>query len=66
MGTDAFRDRRWANAPNTKWCYQIRRPEEIARAVARAFYIARTGRKGPVCWILQRLRALVTDYRPEK
>jgi len=34
--------------PISKWAYQIRRPEDIAWAVARAFYIASTGRPGPV------------------
>ena len=34
--------------PITKWAYQIRRAEDIAWAVARAFYIARSGRPGPV------------------
>ena len=32
----------------TKWSYQIRHSEEIAWAVARAFYIAGNGRPGPV------------------
>ena len=32
----------------TKWSYQIRHADDIAGAVARAFYIARTGRPGPV------------------
>jgi acetolactate synthase-1/2/3 large subunit len=34
--------------PITKWAYQIRRAEDIPRAVARAFHIASTGRPGPV------------------
>lgn len=34
--------------PITKWAYQIRRPEDVAWAVSRAFYIARSGRPGPV------------------
>ncbi len=50
LGTDAFQeaDVIGLTAPISKWNYQIRRPEEIAWAVARAFYIARTGRPGPV------------------
>ena len=50
LGTDAFQetDVMGITLPITKWAYQIRRPEEIAGAVARAFYIARTGRPGPV------------------
>ena len=34
--------------PISKWSYQIRRPEDIAWAVSQAFYIARSGRPGPV------------------
>ena len=50
LGTDAFQetDVMGITLPITKWAYQIRRPEEIAGAVARAFYIARTSRPGPV------------------
>jgi acetolactate synthase I/II/III large subunit len=50
LGTDAFQeiDVVGITAPITKWAYQIRRAEDIAWAVARAFYIARSGRPGPV------------------
>lgn len=50
LGTDAFQeiDLVGVTQPISKWCYQIRRAEDIAWAVARAFYIARTGRPGPV------------------
>lgn len=50
LGTDAFQetDVIGITLPITKWSYQIRRPEDIAWAVARAFYIARSGRPGPV------------------
>ncbi len=50
LGTDAFQeiDLVGITQPITKWAYQIRRPEDIAWAVARAFYIASTGRPGPV------------------
>lgn len=50
LGTDAFQeiDLVGVTQPITKWSYQIRRPEDIAWAVARAFYIARSGRPGPV------------------
>jgi acetolactate synthase-1/2/3 large subunit len=34
--------------PVTKWNIQVTRAEDIAPAMARAFYIARTGRPGPV------------------
>lgn len=50
LGTDAFQevDVIGITQPITKWAYQIRKPEEIAWAVSRAFYIASTGRPGPV------------------
>jgi acetolactate synthase-1/2/3 large subunit len=50
LGTDAFQetDVVGITQPITKWSYQIRRPEDVAWAVARAFYIASTGRPGPV------------------
>lgn len=50
LGTDAFQeiDVVGITQPITKWAYQIRKAEDIAWAVARAFYIARTGRPGPV------------------
>ena len=50
LGSDAFQeiDVIGITQPITKWAYQIRRPDEIAWAVSRAFYIASTGRPGPV------------------
>jgi acetolactate synthase-1/2/3 large subunit len=50
LGTDAFQeiDVVGITQPITKWSYQIRRAEDVAWAVARAFYIARSGRPGPV------------------
>lgn len=50
LGTDAFQeiDVVGITQPITKWSYQIRNAEDIAWAVARAFYIARSGRPGPV------------------
>lgn len=50
IGTDAFQevDIVGITQPITKWSYQIRNVEEIAWAIARAFYIASTGRPGPV------------------
>ena len=50
LGTDAFQeaDVIGVSQPVTKWAYQIRRPEDIAWAVSRAFYIASSGRPGPV------------------
>ena len=50
MGTDAFQevDVIGVTQPITKWAYQIRRAEDVAWAVSRAFFIARSGRPGPV------------------
>ena len=50
LGTDAFQetDVVGITQPVTKWSYQIRHADDIAGAVARAVYIARTGRPGPV------------------
>ncbi len=50
LGTDAFQevDLVGVAQPITKWAYQIRCPEDVAWAVSRAFYIARSGRPGPV------------------
>ena len=50
LGTDAFQevDLVGLSQPISKWSYQIRRPEDVAWAVSRAFYIARSGRPGPV------------------
>ena len=50
LGSDAFQetDVVGITQPITKWAYQIRRPEDIPWAVARAFYIANSGRPGPV------------------
>lgn len=50
LGTDAFQevDVIGVTQPITKWNYQIRRAEDIPWAVARAFFIANSGRPGPV------------------
>jgi len=50
LGTDAFQetDVMGISMPVTKWNIQVTRPEEVASALARAFYIAKSGRPGPV------------------
>ncbi|MBR4433341.1 MAG: biosynthetic-type acetolactate synthase large subunit [Bacteroidaceae bacterium] len=50
LGTDAFQEVDFVciTQPICKWSYQIRSAEDIAWAVARAFYIASSGRPGPV------------------
>jgi acetolactate synthase-1/2/3 large subunit len=50
LGTDAFQevDLVGLAQPISKWSYQIRHAEDIAWAVSRAFFIAKSGRPGPV------------------
>ena len=50
LGTDAFQETDIINitTPVTKWNYQVTRAEEIPEALAKAFYLARSGRPGPV------------------
>lgn len=50
LGTDAFQetDVIGISMPVTKWNYLITRPDEIPEIMAQAFFIARTGRPGPV------------------
>jgi acetolactate synthase-1/2/3 large subunit len=50
LGTDAFQesDVLGISMPITKWNYQVTTPEEIPDAIAQAFFIAQTGRPGPV------------------
>ncbi|NDK17948.1 MAG: acetolactate synthase large subunit, partial [Zetaproteobacteria bacterium] len=50
LGSDAFQetDIIGISTPVTKWNYQITRAEEIPEIIAKAFYIAKSGRPGPV------------------
>jgi acetolactate synthase-1/2/3 large subunit len=50
LGTDAFQETDVINitTPVTKWNYQVTDASEIAEVLAKAFYIAKTGRPGPV------------------
>jgi acetolactate synthase I/II/III large subunit len=50
LGTDAFQetDVMGITMPVTKWNFQVTRAEEIPRALSEAFYIANSGRPGPV------------------
>ena len=68
LGTDAFQevDLVGASQPITKWSYQIRHAEDIAWAVSRAFYIARSGRPGPVVLDFPKnAQTATTLYEPE-
>lgn len=67
LGTDAFQevDLVSVTQPITKWSYQIRRAEDVAWAVSRAFYIARSGRPGPVVLDFAKdAQTLMTEYEP--
>lgn len=69
LGSDAFQeaDVVGITQPITKWAYQIRRAEDIPSAVARAFYIASTGRPGPVVLdITKDAQNGLLDYKYEK
>lgn len=50
IGTDAFQEIDIVNIalPVTKWSVQVKSVESIPEIIARAFYIARSGRPGPV------------------
>ena len=50
LGTDAFQETDVINitTPVTKWNYQVTDATEIPAALSKAFYIARSGRPGPV------------------
>ena len=69
LGSDAFQeaDVIGVTQPITKWAYQIRRAEDIAWAVSRAFYIASSGRPGPVVLdIAKDAQVLKSDYSYQK
>lgn len=69
LGSDAFQevDLVSVSQPITKWAYQIRRAEDIAWAVSRAFYIARSGRPGPVVLdFTKNAQTQLIDYVPAK
>ena len=50
LGSDAFQetDIVGISTPVTKWNYQITKASEIPEVIAKAFYIAKSGRPGPV------------------
>ncbi len=50
LGTDAFQetDVVGISMPITKWNFLVTKPEQIPSVMAKAFYIAKTGRPGPV------------------
>ncbi|GAB3756552.1 biosynthetic-type acetolactate synthase large subunit [Spirosoma pomorum] len=50
LGTDAFQeaDIMGVTMPITKWNYQITSADEVPEIISKAFYIAKSGRPGPV------------------
>ena len=84
LGTDAFQesDVVGITMPVTKWNFQITSADEIPEAMAKAFYIARSGRPGPVVLDLtkdaqfaktkysytgcSKIRSYVDDYPTDK
>ena len=67
LGTDAFQevDVVGVTQPITKWNYQIRRAEDISWAVARAFFIASSGRPGPVVLdFTKNAQTAMIEYQP--
>ena len=69
LGTDAFQevDVVGVTSPISKWSYQIRRAEDVAWAVSRAFFIAGSGRPGPVVLdFAKNAQTELTDYEPAK
>ena len=67
LGTDAFQevDLVGVTQPISKWSYQIRSAKDVAWAVARAFYIAKSGRPGPVVLdFTKNAQTEMVDYEP--
>lgn len=68
LGTDAFQecDLIGISMPVTKWNYQVMDPNEIPEIIAKAFYIAETGRPGPVLIDITRTAQSETMTEPFK
>lgn len=67
IGTDAFQeiDITGITSPITKHNYLVQNVEDLPRIIAEAFYIARTGRPGPVLIDIPRdISQAVTEYVP--
>lgn len=67
IGTDAFQeiDITGITSPITKHNYLVQRVEDLPRIIAEAFYIASTGRPGPVLIDIPRdISQAVTEYIP--
>jgi acetolactate synthase I/II/III large subunit len=69
LGSDAFQetDVMGISMPITKWNFQVTRAEEIPKAMSEAFYIANSGRPGPVLIdITKNAQFEYLDYQYEK
>ncbi|RXQ97483.1 biosynthetic-type acetolactate synthase large subunit [Ancylomarina salipaludis] len=69
LGSDAFQETNMIglSMPVTKWNFQITKAEEIAEVMAKAFYIARSGRPGPVLVDITKDAQIATaDYKYKK
>lgn len=69
VGTDAFQEVDFVGitTPITKWNYQVTHAKEIPKIISRAFYIARSGRPGPVVIdITRNAQVEKIKYTPEK
>ncbi len=69
LGTDAFQETDVINitTPVTKWNYQVTDASEIPAALAKAFYIAKSGRPGPVLIdITKNAQIQLFDYEGHK
>lgn len=66
LGTDAFQETDIVNitTPITKWNYQVTDANEIPEVLAKAFYIAKSGRPGPVLIdITKNAQLQIFDYK---
>ncbi|NNF20146.1 MAG: acetolactate synthase large subunit, partial [Flavobacteriaceae bacterium] len=71
LGSDAFQetDIIGISTPVTKWNYQVTKASEIPEIMAKAFYIAKSGRPGPVLVDITKnaqFDELEFDYKPCK
>ena len=69
LGSDAFQETDVINCtmPVTKWNYQVTKASEIPEVFAKAFYVANSGRPGPVIIDITKnaqLEELVFEYHP--
>ncbi len=69
LGTDAFQETNFIQITQavTKWNCQVKRAADIPMAIAKAFYIARSGRPGPVVVdITKAAQQEIAEFKYEK